>query len=207
MVSDMEKLGIAAIGIMILVVVFGVIPMVGERIDGVADIPTDTAGAGTYTQSGNITLAEYNVTATRAAIVIGSETYTFSNVSGAFAVNVASGSNNTSQSLALLVAEINANSTLVAAVDNGDNTTTITSIVADAAGNYATTENVTNGAFAATAMTGGVSGSNWDHAENDDIVRGSDLWSDTGGMIVLAAIISIVGVVIAGVMRFRKVGE
>jgi len=43
MVSDMEKLGIAAIGIMILVVVFGVIPMVGERIDGVADIPTDTA--------------------------------------------------------------------------------------------------------------------------------------------------------------------
>jgi len=128
-------------------------------------------------------------------------------VSGAFAVNVASGSNNTSQSLALLVAEINANRTLVAAVDNGDNTTTITSIVADAAGNYATTENVTNGAFAATAMTGGVSGSNWDHAENDDIVRGSDLWSDTGGMIVLAAIISIVGVVIAGVMRFRKVGE
>ena len=90
MASEMEKLGIAAIGIMVLVIIFGVIPMVGEKMDDVQDIGAT---------------------------------------------------------------------------------------------------------------------SNWNNSVNDDIVRGSDLWSDTGGMIVLAAIISIVGVVIAGVMRFRKTSE
>ena len=87
MASDMEKLAVAAIGIMVLVIIFGVIPMVGEKMDDVQDI---------------------------------------------------------------------------------------------------------------------ASGSNWNYTTNDDIVRGSDLWSDTGGMIVLAAIISIVGVVIVAVMRFRN---
>ena len=199
MVSEMEKLGIAAIGIMILVIIFGVIPMVGEKMDGVADIPTDTVATGTYTQSG---VSVHNQT-----IVIGSETYTVTNTTTA-AFDVPVGVNMTETKLIEeLVTEITASSTLVTAVDNADNSTGITSVLADAAGNYATTENMTNGAFAATAMTGGVSGSNWDHAENDDIVRGSDLWSDTGGMIVLAAIISIVGVVIAGVMRFRKTTE
>lgn len=87
MASDMEKLATAAIGIMVLVIIFGVVPMVGEKMDNVQDIPT---------------------------------------------------------------------------------------------------------------------GSNWNHTTNDNIVRGSDLWSDTGGMIVLAAIISIVGVVIVAVMRFKS---
>ena len=90
MASDMEKLGAAAIGIMILVIIFGVIPMVGEKMDNVQDITP---------------------------------------------------------------------------------------------------------------------GSEWEHANNTDIVRGSDLWGDTGGMIVLAAIISIVGVVIGGVMAFRRKSE
>jgi len=87
MASDMEKLAVASIGIMVLVIIFGVIPMVGEKMDDVQDIATN---------------------------------------------------------------------------------------------------------------------SSWNNSYNSDIVRGSDLWSDTGGMIVLAAIISIVGVVIAAVMRFRN---
>ena len=90
MANDMEKLGVAAIGIMILVIIFGVIPMVGEKMDDVQDLSA------------------------------------------------------TSQ---------------------------------------------------------------WNNSVNADIVTGAELWSDTGGMIVLAAIISIVGVVIVAVMRFRKSGE
>lgn len=196
MANDMDKLGVAAIGILVLVVIFMVIPMVGERIDDVAAVPTDTQATGTYTQSG---VSVYNHT-----IVIGSETYTVTNTTtGAFTVPVGLATNQ-STLIANLVSEITANSTLVTAVDNADNTTTITSVLADAAGNYATTENMTNGAFGASAMTGGISGSNWDNAENDDIVTGSELFTDTGGMIVLAAIVIIVGVVIAGVMRFRK---
>ena len=87
MASDMEKLAAASIGIMVLVIIFGVIPMVGEKMDGVSDV---------------------------------------------------------------------------------------------------------------------AAGSNWNYSTNSDIVRGSDMWGDTGGMIVLAAIISIVGVVIAAVSRFRR---
>ena len=90
MASDMEKLGVAAIGIMVLVIIFGVIPMVGEKMDNVQDLS-------------------------------------------------------------------------------------------------ATSE--------------------WNNSVNSDIVTGSELWSDTGGMIVLAAIISIVGVVIVAVMRFRSKAE
>ena len=91
MANDMEKLGVAAIGIMILVIIFGVIPMVGEKMDDVQDL-----GA-------------------------------------------------TSQ---------------------------------------------------------------WNDSVNADIVTGAELWADTGGMIVLAAIISVVGVVIVAVMAFRrKTGE
>ena len=199
MASDVEKLGLAAIGIMILTIVFGVIPMVGEKLDGVADIPTDTVATGTYTQSGACVYGEI--------ITIGSEVYTVTNTTIADR-DITVGTNLTATYLVeQLVVTITGDSSLVSAVDNGDNTTTITSDLADAAGNYATTENMTSGAFAATVMAGGVSGSEWDHAENDDIVRGSDLWSDTGGMIVLAAIISIVGVVIGGVMAFRRKSE
>ena len=197
MVNDMEKLGVAAIGIMVLVIIFGVIPMVGETMDNIASIPTDTAGTGTYTQSDVSILGEQ--------IIIGSETYTVTNTTSA-AFDLTVGTNLTRvKLLEVLTAEITANSTLVTETwDESTYDVVITSVLADSAGNYATTENMTNGAFSSTAMTGGVSGSQWDNAENGDIVTGSELWSDTGGMIVLAAIISIVGVVIVAVMRFRK---
>ena len=196
MANDMDKLGLAAIGILVLVVVFMVIPMVGERIDDVAAVPTDTEGTGTYTQSG--------ISVEDEIITIGSETYTVHNTTaGAFYLTQAG--NTTAVYLAeLLVSEITANSTLVTATDSGSGAVAITSVLADAAGNYATTENMTNGAFGAAAMTGGISGSQWDNTENSDIVTGSELFTDTGGMIVLAAIVVIVGIVIAGVMRFRK---
>ena len=196
MANDMEKLGVAAIGILILVVLFMVIPMVGERIDDVAAVATDTAGTGTYTQSG--------ISVEDEIITIGSETYTVHNsTSGAFYLTQAG--NTTAVYLAeLLVAEITSNSTLVTATDSGSGVVAITSVLADASGNYATTENMTNGAFGAATMTGGVSGTQWDNAENSGIVTGSELFTDTGGMIVLAAIIVIVGVVIVAVARFRK---
>ena len=196
MANDMEKLGVAAIGILILVVLFMVIPMVGERIDDVAAVATDTTGTGTYTQSG--------ISVEDEIITIGSETYTVHNsTSGAFYLTQAG--NTTAVYLTeLLVAEITSNSTLVTATDSGSGVVAITSVLADAAGNYATTENMTNGAFGAATMTGGVSGTQWDNAENSGIVTGSELFTDTGGMIVLAAIIVIVGVVIVAVARFRK---
>ncbi|MCK5432686.1 MAG: hypothetical protein KAJ03_08070 [Gammaproteobacteria bacterium] len=138
-------------------IVIGIIVLQGV-VNG-ASIEAATAATGTLTSTGNITAAEYNVTATLATVNISTETYTFSNVSGSFLVNVASGGNNSSQSIALLVAEINTNSTLVSAVDNGDNTTTVTALIAGVAGNaYISTENATNLAFGAATLAGGTAG-------------------------------------------------
>jgi hypothetical protein len=182
--------------------VIGIVVLQGV-VDG-SDISASSSGTGTYTQSGNITLPEYNVTATLATVVIGSETFTFSNVSGAFAVNVAGGNNNTSQSLALLVTEINANSTLVTAVDNGDNTTTITSVLETSAGNYASTETVTNGVFAAAVMAGGAAADTMYStlaSVTDDIGSAMSL----AGTLILVIIGVAILMLLAGVMVIMRV--
>lgn len=136
-------------------IVIGLIVLQGV-VDG-ASIDAATAATGTLTSTGNITLAEYSGGAT---VNLSTETYTFTDgTGGAFNVDLSGGGNNSSQSIALLVAEINTNSTLVSAVDNGDNTTTVTALTAGTAGNaYISTENATNLAFGAATLTGGTAG-------------------------------------------------
>lgn len=87
---------------------------------------------------------------------ISSETYTLTNgTGGAFNVNIGAGTANASYTTSQLVAELTANSTLVTAVNNGDNSSTVTAILSGSAGNYATTTNVTGGSWGAATLTGG----------------------------------------------------
>ncbi|MDF1533684.1 MAG: hypothetical protein P1P69_04175 [Methanosarcinaceae archaeon] len=124
--------------------VIGVVVLQGV-VDG-GGLIGGAAGVGTYTASGAALNGQI--------ITIGTETYTVSEtLTGAFYLT---NSSNASLAAAALVAEINANSTLVTAVDNSDNTVTITSVLTTAEGNYATTENMTNGAFGAAVMAGGI---------------------------------------------------
>lgn len=82
----------------------------------------------------------------------------------------------------------------VAASRSGD-AVTITADAAGTAGNViTTTETVTNAAFGAATLTGGLTtASAW---ASDDITTASDLWEDNGSMIAVAMVIVIVGVIL-----------
>ena len=163
---------------LLLVIIGQVVPLFGSTVEGSYDMAVDTAGIGTYTQSG-ISVSGGNIT-------IGTEVYNASNSTGVFEIDV--GYNTSALFFAnAFVTEINANSTLVTATDGGAGVVTITSVLEDAAGNYATTENMTNGAFAATAMTGGVTGSEW-----EDVTNTSDVWGNL--VTILGAALSLLAI-------------
>lgn len=46
--------------------------------------------------------------------------------------------------------------------------------------------------------------SQWNSTTNTDIATGADLWGSVGSMISLAAVIIVVGVVLAAIMYFKK---
>jgi hypothetical protein len=171
---------------LLLVIVGQVVPLLGSTVEDSYDMPVDTAGTATYDQSG--------VSVHLQILTVGTETYTVTNTTTA-AFDVPVGVNMTATKLIEeLVAEITASSTLITAVDNGDNTTTITSVLEDAAGNYATTENMTNGEFISShatqygaVMTGGVTGSEW-----EDVTNTSDVWGNL--VTILGAALSLLAI-------------
>lgn len=145
---DINLALVAVLGLVLIssFLVIGTVILQG-LVDG-AGIDASTQGAVVYTQSG-VSVDNGNVT-------IGTEVYTLSNSTfGEFYID--NGYNTTATFFVdAFVTEINANSTLITAVDNGDDTATVTSILGGTVGNYASTENMSNGAFASATMTGGV---------------------------------------------------
>lgn len=186
--------GIAAL---VIIVMFSVAPIVGSIIDDTANIQGAESATGTLTFTGNSAVDD--------TVTIGSETYTFTNgTGGAFNVDVGSDSANASYSCSQLVAEINANSTLVTAVNNGDNSTTVTSIISGTTGNsYATTEDLANAAWGSATLSGGVD-SDWDSESNSDLQSPAESWIMFVGLIVLAFLAIIISKVI---IAFRDMGE
>lgn len=203
-VLTMAGLGAIAIACITLIVAYSIIPMIGEEVDNAITLPTNTAATGTFTSTTNLSKAEMDTNTT--TINISTETYTFTNgTNAAFDIDVSGGNNNSSQIIALFVAEINANSTLVTAVDNGDNTTTVTAVVQTAAGNaYATTDNATGQAWSAATLSGGVTGSNWDSASNTNMPTSFGFWESISPFITLAAIMLLVGGVISTLKGLRN---
>jgi hypothetical protein len=144
-------INLAVLAVLGLVLVSSFLVIGTVVLQGIVDgtgIEASTQGTVVYTQSDISTHLE-NIT-------IGSEIYTITNTTTA-AFDVPVGTNMTATKLIEeLVAEIGVSSVLVTAVDNGDDTTTITSILGGTVGNYASTNNVANGTFATATLTGGV---------------------------------------------------
>lgn len=173
--------------------VIGIVVLQGV-VDG-GDLVDATTATGRYSATGVSVYDEI--------ITIGSETYTVSNTTtGKWYLTVGE---NTNQStlITTLVNEITANSTLVNAVDSGGNLTTITSKLSGSVGNYATTENMTSGAFATGTMTGGTDADSL----YDTMISVTD---DIGSAMALAGtlILVVIGVAIlmllAGVMVIMR---
>jgi len=190
----MAGLGAMVLGTVLIIVLYGIIPMIGYQIDTAVIIPTDTQSTGTLTFTG--------ASAVNNTVNISTETYQFTyGTAGQLKVDVGSDAGNASYSTSQLVDEITANSTLVTAVDNSDNSTTVTSVITGTAGNaYGTTENVTNAAWGSATLTGGVDGSEWDEDTNTDLPTGHELWITLSGFVTLAALMLFVGGLI-GVLK------
>lgn len=200
---NINTLTATAIGVLVLVVILIVSPMIGESIDNAVSIPDEASATGTITfDGGNVTIAEYTSTE---GVLIGSELYNFTNVTGAFNVDVSGGYNNSTNANARFVAEITANSTLVTAVDNGDNTTTITAIISGTVPNaYASTTNISVASWGSTTLSGGVDGSQWSPSVNSDIPTGYGTWSTLMSLVTVAALGIIVGLLISALRKIRQ---
>ena len=174
--------------------VIGIVVLQGV-VDG-SDITANTTAVGTYTQSG--------VAVDNGDITIGTEVYTASNHTfGAFFIDY--GINDTALLFAeAFAAEINRNSTIVTAVNNTAGVVTITASVSGVDGNYATTENMTNGALSAAAMSGGVDADTMYAtmtAVSSDITSAMSL----AGTLILVIIGVAILMLLAGVMVIMRV--
>ena len=186
------------IAALVILVLLAVAPMIGSTVDDVSNIQDNVQATGTLTFTG--------ASAVNNIVNISTETYTFTNgTSGAFNVDVGSDAGNATYSTSQLVAEITANSTLVTAVDNADDSLTVTSVLTGTTGNaYGTTDNLTNAAWGSTTLTGGIDGSDWNSNVNSDLNSPAQSWITFVGLIVLAFLAVIIGLVIRA---FKGMGE
>ena len=182
----MAGLGSMVLGVVLLIVLYGIVPMIGYQIDTAVIVPNDPAATGIITFGTGPGIAGESIN-------VSTETYTLTATSGG-AFNVGNGSGTAAQISANITAEINANSTLVSAVD-GTGTVTVTSSVLGTAGNaYTTTTNVTDASFGAATLTGGsASGSNWNSDKNTDLPTGHAFWITLSGFITLTALMLFIG--------------
>ena len=186
------NLGLVAVLGLVLISSFLVIGTVILQglVDG-SNIDASTQGTVVYTQSG-VSVDNGNVT-------IGTEVYTLSNSTfGEFYID--NGYNTTATFFVdAFVTEINANSTLITAVDNGDDTATVTSILGGTVGNYASTENMSNGAFASATMTGGVNADSF-YATITSLTGNIESAMGLAGTLLLVIIGVAILMLLAGVM-------
>jgi len=181
--GDMNMVN-AGIFLVVLLVVLYVGVNIIQNVSEATALDTAVSATGTLTFSSQ--------TAVSNTVNISTETYTYTNgTGGAFNVDVGSDAGNASYSNSQLVAEITANSTLVSAVDNGDNSTTVTSTITGTAGNaYATTEDISYAEWGSTTLTGGV-------AEDSLYQTSSDMDNTTEDAYGMAAIMPIVMIAVA----------
>jgi len=94
---------------------------------------------------------------------------------------------------------INANDTVGVHASYADNVVTITADEAGEAGNnITTTETIANASFASGTLTGGGTASTpWSKFQD----YGVGLWTSVGGLIVLVVIVTVLGLVLAGVIN------
>jgi len=181
--GDMNMINAAMYLVVLLVVLYVGVNII-QGVGDATELEASVASTGTLSITG--------ASAVNNVVNISTETYTFTNgTSGAFDVDVGSDAGNASYSTSQLVAEITANSTLVTAVDNTDNSTTVTSVITGTTGNaYGTTENVTNAAWGSTTLTGGL-------AEDSLYQTSTDMDNTTEDAYGMASIMPIVMIAVA----------
>ncbi len=199
--ADMDMLSGIAVGLLALVIIFSIVMTIGPKLEDVAAIDKPAYATGTLTFSGNVVDAE--------TVVIGGVTYEF-NASGAAATagNVEVNVSDLLPATATvnLTAAINLNSTTSAILTAASTATTVvlTYDTMSVAGNsVATTETLTNAAFGAATLLGGVADAGW---SSTDIPAPASVWSDNATFLSLAAMVIIISILMFYVFRMRGAG-
>ncbi len=203
--ATMTGIGAIAIGVLVLVVAFTIIPVVGDQIDQAITIQGDETATGTLTFSGNASCGEFiNITTAAGTKITFEMNITSGSQAGCVAkrewaddVVMAYNYNTSTVAATNLTAAINANATISAvmtATNPSAGVVVLTHTVTGTTGNsVATTETATAASWAVATLTGGVDGSDWNSEHNTNIPTGVDLWESIGGILKVAAIILIVG--------------
>jgi hypothetical protein len=193
----MAGLGAMVLGVVLIIVLFGIIPTIGESIDTAVTLPTDTDATGALTFSGNVTTGELvNITANSVVYTFEFNTTGTGVTDGYINVDVSGGYNTSILASGNLTDAINNNATLATLITavNTTNTTTVTAVTAGTTANsYATTETGAQTAWASATLTGGVDGSDWDSSTNTDLPTGAGFWVTISGFVTLSALMLFVG--------------
>lgn len=172
--ASFDQIVYGVLMLLIVAILVTVAPTICGSIDNVArDVVPGDYASGTIDFSGS-TLTENQ------SINVSSETYRIMNLTLEGANDEFEVPMSATAALAAtnFTTEVNANSTLVRAIDNGDDSVTVYALIDGTGGNaYATTENVTNAAWRQTTLRGGIE-SDWNRTSNPDMPNGADQWSD-----------------------------
>ena len=198
--ANMDMLSGIAIGLLALVIIFSIVMTVGPKLEDVAAVDKPAYATGTLTFSGNVADTE--------TVVINGITYEFNNTGSTTAGNVPVNVSDllpATATVALRTA-VNGNATSSAILTATATATTVvlTYDTQSAAGNYVTTtDTVTNAAFGAATLTGGVADTGW---SSSDIPAPASVWSDNATFLSLAAMVIIISILMAYVFRMRGAG-
>lgn len=199
--ADMDMLSGIAVGLLALVIIFSIVMTIGPKLEDVAAIDKPAYATGTLTFAGDVADGE--------TVVIGGITYEFDADDSITAGNVDVNVTTLTPTVATanLTAAIIGNTTTSAILTATNPTTTTVVLTYDtktAAGNsVATTDTVTNAAFGAATLTGGVTDAGW---SSTDIPAPASVWSDNATFLSLAAMVIIISILMFYVFRMRGAG-
>ena len=199
--ANMDMLSGIAVGLLALVIIFSIVMTIGPKLEDVAAIDKPAYATGTLTFTGNVADTE--------TVTIGGVVYEF-NASGAAAsagrveVNVTDLLPATATAALETAINDNATSSAILTASSTATTVVLTYDTKTADGNsVATTTTLTNAAFGAATLTGGVADTGW---SSSDIPAPASVWSDNATFISLAAMVIIISILMAYVFRMRSAG-
>ena len=204
--ANMNQILAISIAALVIVVIFSLAPMVGDTVDGIDSTPDDDYATGTFTLTANVSSGEFvNITAAGVTHCFEFNT-TGTGVTNDDCTNVPVSIDDNTSALAgaNLTTIINANDTISDLVTLS-NSGAVTTITADATGedanSYATTDTVTGG-FAAAVLSGGDTATDWSPDSTTALETPAETWATFQGLVVLAVLAVIIGIIIAGFKQF-----
>ncbi len=199
--ANMDMLSGIAVGLLALVIIFSIVMTIGPKLDDVAAVDKPAYATGTLTFTGNVVDAE--------TMVVGGVTYEI-NASGAAAtagnveVNVSDLLPATATVALRTAVNANATSSAILTATATATTVVLTYDTMSAAGNsVATTDTLTNAAFGAATLLGGVADAGW---SSSDIPAPATVWSDNATFLSLSAMVIIISILMFYVFRMRSAG-